>query len=78
MYYIVYDGKSDDDPFDLRPVNDPSRLLYWELDRSDYKDDIDRMEDKLQMALAYLSLNERDAKKYPISKVNDFVGVSNT
>lgn len=78
MYYIVYDGKSDDDPFDLRPVNDPSRLLYWELDRCDYKDDIDRMEDKLQMALSYLSLNERDAKKYPIRKINDFVGVSNT
>lgn len=73
MYYIVYDGKSDDDPFDLRPTNDPSRLLYWELNRCDYIEDINKLKDKLQMALAYLSLNERDPVKYKIREINDYI-----
>lgn len=71
MYYIVYDGKSDD-PFDLRATTDSSRLLYWRLDRNNYIDDINKLSVKLNMALSYLDLNQKDPDKYKIKNINEY------
>ena len=62
---VKYDPQNDDDPFDLRPVLDPSRGIIFEFTRKEFGSYLDEMKERVMFANQYL-----DAKK-DIERINE-------
>lgn len=71
LYYLIYDGTHDEDEFDERDPNEPSRGKYFIYRRKELEERIAEIEARQREAFSFLLISEETG--IPLFKINEYL-----